>query len=77
MAGRQNYRVTKPLLTNRWYHVALTYDQPTGKTGIYVNGEKWAGSDWGIDGFDPNSDMGFILVESMVSNGVNVHSMVK
>lgn len=22
VAGRQNYRVTKPLLTNRWYHVA-------------------------------------------------------
>ncbi len=61
MAGGQNYRVTKPLLTNRWYHVALTYDQPTGKTGIYVNGEKWAGSDWGIDGFDPNSDMGFYI----------------
>ena len=61
VAGRQNYRVTKPLLTNRWYHVALTYDQPTGKTGIYVNGEKWAGSDWGIDGFDPNSDMGFYI----------------
>ena len=61
VAGGQNYRVTKPLLTNRWYHVALTYDQPTGKTGIYVNGEKWAGSDWGIDGFDPNSDMGFYI----------------
>ena len=26
VAGGQNYRVTKPLLTNRWYHVALTYD---------------------------------------------------
>ncbi|WP_418214723.1 DUF1735 and LamG domain-containing protein [Bacteroides difficilis] len=58
-AGTQKYNVTKPLQTNRWYHVALTYDQPTGKTGIYVNGEKWAGSDWGIDGFDPNADVGF------------------
>lgn len=45
--------------TNRWYHVALTYDQPSGRTAIYVNGAKWAESVWGIPGFDPNSDVGF------------------
>lgn len=58
-AGNQNYHTTEALKTGRWYHVALTYDQPSGKTGIYVNGSKWAGSDWGIAGFDPNSDVGF------------------
>lgn len=61
IAGRQKYNVTKPLESKRWYHVAITYEQPTGKTGIYVNGDKWAGSEWGIDGFDPNSDVGFYI----------------
>lgn len=60
-AGRQKYNVTEALKTGRWYHVALTYNQPSGKTAIYVNGAKWAGSDWGIDGFDPNSDVGFYI----------------
>lgn len=58
-AGTQNYHTTEALKTGRWYHVALTYDQPSGKTVIYVNGSKWAGSDWGLPGFDPNSDVGF------------------
>lgn len=60
-AGRQKYNVTESLKAGRWYHVALTYNQPSGKTAIYVNGAKWAGSDWGIDGFDPNSDVGFYI----------------
>lgn len=58
-AGTQNYHTTDKLTTGRWYHVALTYDQPSGKTTIYVNGTKWAESAWGIAGFDPNSDVGF------------------
>lgn len=58
-AGNQNYHTTEALKSGAWYHVALTYDQPTGKTAIYVNGSKWAGSDWGLPGFDPNSDVGF------------------
>lgn len=55
VAGTQGYKVKEPLQAKRWYHIALTYDQPLGKTAIYVNGSKWAGSDWGIPGFDPNS----------------------
>ncbi|WP_300548407.1 DUF1735 and LamG domain-containing protein [uncultured Bacteroides sp.] len=58
-AGRQKYNVMEGLKPNRWYHVALTYDQPSGKTAIYVNGSKWAESAWAIPGFDPNSDVGF------------------
>lgn len=58
-AGTQNYHTTDKLTTKRWYHVALTYDQPSGKTTIYVNGSKWAESNWGIAGFDPNLDVGF------------------
>ena len=58
-AGRQKYNATDKLQSNRWYHVALTYDQPSGKTAIYVNGEVKASSQWGIEGFDPNADVGF------------------
>lgn len=59
VAGTQGYKVKEALKANRWYHIALTYDQPLGKTAIYVNGSKWAGSDWAIPGFEPNSDVGF------------------
>lgn len=58
-AGGQNYHTTDKVKTKQWYHVALTYDQPSGRTVIYVNGAKWAESAWGIPGFDPNSDVGF------------------
>ena len=60
-AGKQKYNATEALKTGSWYHVALTYDQSSGKTVIYVNGSKWAGSDWAIPGFDPNSDVGFYI----------------
>lgn len=59
LAGRQHYNVKDELKENQWYHIAATYDQPSGKTAIYVNGEKWAESNWSIPGFDPNSDVGF------------------
>lgn len=59
VAGGQHYNTTEGLKEKRWYHVALTYDQPSGKTAMYVNGTKWAESAWGIAGFDPNSDVGF------------------
>lgn len=59
IAGRQHYEAPDPLLPKKWYHLALTYDQSTGKTVMYVNGSKWAESAWGIPGFDPNADVGF------------------
>lgn len=58
-AGRQHYEAPDKLQTNKWYHVALTFDQATGKTVMYLNGVKWAESAWNIPGFDPNSDIGF------------------
>lgn len=58
-AGQQHYNAKEELKDKRWYHVALTYDQPSGRTVIYVNGVKWAESAWSIPGFDPNSDVGF------------------
>ena len=61
VAGQQHYNVTEPLKVGKWYHVALTYDQSSGKTALYVNGEKKAGSDWSIPGFKPNDDQGFSI----------------
>ncbi len=61
VAGQQTYKVTDPVVENKWYHIALTYDQPSGKTAIYVNGSKWAESGWAIPGFDPNADRGFSI----------------
>ncbi len=59
VAGNQKYNATEGLKEKRWYHIALTYDQPSGKTAMYVNGTKWAESAWGIPGFDPNLGVGF------------------
>lgn len=72
IAGRQKYNVTKPLESKRWYHVAITYEQPTGKTGIYVNGDKWTGSEWGIDGLIRIRMLVSISVVSTALNGGNV-----
>ena len=49
-AGRQHYEAPEKLSINKWYHVALTYDQATGKTVMYLNGTKWAESAWNISG---------------------------
>lgn len=59
VAGQQTYKVSDPVQTGKWYHIALTYDQPSGKSAIYVNGSKWAETGWVIPGFDPNADVGF------------------
>lgn len=58
-AGRQHYEAPDKLEANKWYHLALTFDQPSGKTVMYVNGKKVAESAWSIPGFDPNADVGF------------------
>ena len=59
IAGGQHYEAPQGLQTNKWYHIALTYDQVSGKTFMYVNGVKWAESEWKLNGFNPNADVGF------------------
>ena len=61
IAGGQHYFTKEGLKSNTWYHVAVTYNQASGKTAIYVNGNKWAESVWSIPGFDPNADTGFFI----------------
>lgn len=52
IAGKSEYSVSQALETGKWYHVAFTYDQPTGKTAILINGEKASEAVWGIPNFD-------------------------
>lgn len=59
IAGNQHYESPEKLPENQWCHVALTYNQASGKTVLYLNGIKWAESTWNISGFDPNKDVGF------------------
>lgn len=52
IAGSKQYHSTQKFSTQKWYHVAFTYDQPTGNTAIFINGNKAAESNWDNPGFD-------------------------
>lgn len=51
IAGNKQYNYATKLVENTWYHVAFVYDQPSGKTAIYINGEKGAESTWDTPSF--------------------------
>lgn len=59
IAGNKQYHSTQTFEKGKWYHVAFTYDQPTGKTVIYINGIKAAESSWDAPGFVLANDVGF------------------
>lgn len=46
IAGTKQYHSTNAFVTDTWYHVAFTYDQPSGLTALYINGVKAAESTW-------------------------------
>ena len=52
IAGKSEYSVSQALGTGKWYHVAFTYNQSTGKTAIFINGEKASEAVWDIPSFD-------------------------
>lgn len=56
IAGTKQYHSTQAFETGKWYHVAFTYDQPSGKTAIYINGSKAAESTWDTPSFDLASE---------------------
>lgn len=62
IAGRKQFHATQKFETKKWYHVAFTYDQPSGKAVIYINGEKAADSTWDTPSFDLASDGGGFFV---------------
>lgn len=62
IAGSKQYHATQAFGTKKWYHVAFTYDQTSGKTAIYINGSKAAESTWDTPSFDLSSDGGGFFI---------------
>lgn len=62
IAGSKQYYSPEKFIAHNWYHVAFTYDQPTGKTAIFINGVKSAESNWDNSGFDLSpTETGFFV----------------
>lgn len=63
IAGNKQFHSTISFKPNTWYHVAFTYDQPSGKAVLYINGEKASESSWDTPSFDNmgNSAGGFFV----------------
>lgn len=59
IAGSKQFHSAQPLEKNRWYHVAFSYEQPTGKAVIYINGNKVAEGAWDTSSFDLSGGPGF------------------
>lgn len=62
IAGSKNFYTQEKLATGKWYHLAFTYDQPTGKAVLYINGEKAAEAVWDTPQFDLQKDGGGFFV---------------
>ena len=62
IAGSKQFHADQKFVANKWYHVAFTYDQPTGKAIIYIDGEKAAESTWDTTSFDLTSDGGGFFI---------------
>lgn len=62
IAGSKQYHSPQKFTAQQWYHVAFTYDQPTGKTAIFINGIKSAESNWDNPSFDLSpTETGFFV----------------
>lgn len=62
ISGSKMFHSTQAFEKGKWYHVAFSYDQPSGKSVIYINGTKAAESNWDTPGFDlSRSGGGFFI----------------
>lgn len=52
ISGNKMFHSTQTFEPGKWYHVAFSYDQPSGKAVIYINGTKAAESTWDTPSFD-------------------------
>lgn len=62
IAGSKQFHADHKFVAGKWYHVAFTYDQPSGKAVIYIDGEKAADSTWDTPSFDLTSDGGGFFI---------------
>ena len=52
IAGSKEFKAAQTFETDTWYHVAFTYDQPSGKAVMYINGTKTSESTWDTPKFN-------------------------
>lgn len=52
IAGKKEFKSPQLLETKKWYHMAFTYDQPSGKAIMYINGAKVSEATWDTPSFD-------------------------
>ncbi len=62
IAGNKQYHSTQTFETGKWYHVAFTYDQPSGKTAIFINGNKATETFWDTPNFDLSTASGGFFI---------------
>ncbi len=62
IAGNKQFYADKKFIADKWYHVAFTYDQPSGKAVIYIDGEKAAESTWDTPSFDMSTAAGGFFI---------------
>ncbi len=62
IAGNKQFHADHKFVAKKWYHVAFTYDQPSGKAVIYIDGEKAAESTWDTPSFDLTGDGGGFFI---------------
>lgn len=55
IAGEKQFHSSQSFTTNKWYHVAFTYNQPSGKAVLYINGEKVSENNWDTPSFNLSS----------------------
>ena len=61
IAGRKEFKSPTNLEENNWYHMAFTYDQPSGKAVMYINGAKVAEATWDTPEFDFGTPTDFFI----------------
>lgn len=58
IAGEKQFHSSQSFTKNKWYHVAFTYDQPSGKAVLYINGEKVSENTWDTPSFALSTNPG-------------------
>ena len=56
IAGNKQFQIPDKLTDNKWYHLAFSYDQPSGFAAIYINGAKVAEGTWDTKSFKLGGD---------------------
>lgn len=61
IAGKKEFKSPNKLEAGNWYHMAFSYDQPSGKAVMYINGSKVAEATWDTPSFDFGNPTDFFI----------------